>query len=140
MTKKILVELDGVISRNEHRRGIRRNMEDYHAAANEDDIDENMVEILDGLSNIGDSVIFSLRPEIHRQETMDWLNDHNVPCDELLLRPDGDWSSEHDLRMEFAEETFKGNLDKHICIMLDNERAVEELREQGFKVGQWSFG
>lgn len=140
MTKKILVELDGVISRNEHRKQYRRNLEDYNSMASEDKPDENMIEILQGLSSIGDIVVFSLKSERYRQETIDWLNDNDVPCDELLLRADGDYSSEHDLRIEFAEETFKGNVDKHICIMLDNERAVEELREQGFKVGQWSFG
>lgn len=87
---------------------------------------------------------FSCRRESVRLEVENYLIDNGIPCDELLLRDNGDYSKANELRVNFVLDKFDGNadvaVDSTLFVCLNNEGGVEAFRDLGFKVIQtdWS--
>ena len=137
--KKIMVELDGVLSDNTHRLDYRGDYDHYQYLFEGDSVNEKLLEILSALSDTHEITVFTMMPERMRTEVESWLADNDVPCEELVMRPDTDYTKESDLRLEFVADAFAGSAE---CagIIITNEKATEQLREQGYFVMQigWS--
>lgn len=137
--KKILVELEGVLSDNTHRLDYRGNYDNYQKMFEDDGINQKLLEILSALSDTHEIVVFTMMPEKFRTEVESWLADNDVPAHELVMRPDMDYTKEADLRLEYVEDAFSGSAE---CagIIITNEKATEQLREMGYFVMQigWS--
>lgn len=144
MTKTIFIEIDGIISDTTHRQSMSTDFDTYEEMAEDDGIDYTIREIVTYLAESYDIVLFSLRRERHRHSTLDWLMSKEIPCDELYLRPDGDYTNANLLRSSFIIDHFNGDeekaLDQTLFVVVNKEPVVEDLRERGFKVlsSDWS--
>lgn len=72
------------------------------------------------------------RPEKYRQVTEEWLYDNNLWSPEsvgLIMRPDGDQTDDHVLKLKQAEEHF--GLDNILCVFEDRARIVKAFRDAG---------
>lgn len=138
MTRKVFVEIDGVLSNNNHRLDCRHAFDEYWNEALKDGIKKHVLELLQEIESTTEIILFSCRPEEMRYQTEEWIRERNIPCDDLLLRPEGDRSKEDDLRDDFV--LGDGNLTKALkdtwFVMVNKESSVESLRSLGFKVLQ----
>jgi hypothetical protein len=134
MVKKIFIELEAIAKTNS----------DYNGDFNIINHDETLKEILGYLSDSYDVVVFSCVREIHRLLITDYLIENDIRCDDLFLRRDNDYTKSNELRLEFIVDEFKGDEEKAVdgtlFVCCNNERAVEDLRERGFKVFQTDWG
>lgn len=138
---KIYCELDGVLYNNNHRADLRHDFSAYWESSSGDKVKTPVLQLLQSLSDESDIILFSCCPESYRYAVEERLRVDDVPCDDLLLRPNDDHQKENDLREEFV--LGDGSLTKALketrFILVNNESAVESFRDLGFQVFQGDF-
>ncbi len=94
--KTIIVDIDGTLANNAHRQylviGEKPNWEQFFSLVSLDLPIEPIVELCKSLqlTNKYKIVLVSGRPERCRQETVKWLNQHEIIFNEFYMRKDGD--------------------------------------------------
>ena len=78
------------------------------------------------------------RPGV-REDTMEWLSNHNVPFHQLIMRKDRDFSPDNEAKRELYYEHIKGQYDIEL-VLDDRDRVVKMWRELGLKVLQVAEG
>lgn len=138
---KIYCELEGVLYNNNHRADLRHDFSAYWEAASGDKVKKPVLQLLQSLADETDIILFSCRPESCRYATEEKLRADDVPCDDLLLRPEDDRQKENDLREEFilGDGSLTRALKETRFILVNNESAVESFRDLGFQVFQGDF-
>ncbi len=72
----------------------------------------NIVKLVNHLAEKGEAIVIcSGRPDSHKQHTLDWLDKHCIPYDDVYLRPQGrdadyDASIKHDLLDEIHKDGY----------------------------------
>jgi len=84
-------------------------------------------------------VIFSGRDSISKTETINWLNQFNVPFDVLKMRPEGSFTPDDKLKMGWLNQLFP-NRNDILCIFDDRDKVVKMWREQGLTCMQVAPG
>lgn len=88
-------------------------------------------------------VIFSGRSADTKEATIDWLNQHNVPFDDIHMRPSNDYRKDDILKAEMFENVIGlDNKDQVLCIYDDRDQVVNKWREMGltcFQVAPGNF-
>jgi hypothetical protein len=64
------------------------------------------------------------RNEKNRQLTVAWLVQNKVDIDELLMRPDNDYTKNGELKVKLIQERFKGDFKNIHFLIDDNEDAI----------------
>lgn len=64
----------------------------YHSASIDDEPLHDVVALVNALSSVYSIACLTARPEKWRKLTMEWLLRHSLQIDELLMRPDDDYS------------------------------------------------
>lgn len=101
-----------------------------------DDPDEYVIELLQALYGCGFAIIImSGRSEECRQETADWLSDHGIDYNMLLMRPANDYRPDTIIKDELFEEHLTGKYDI-MGVFDDRDCVVEMWRKKGLKVMQ----
>lgn len=140
MNDYAFIELENVISNTDHRSQYRRDYDTYAGLASDDEPNLKVLNLIEVVNQYMNVVVFSVSKESNRLVLEEWLRDTGVECEELLLRTDGDYTPDHELRIQMIADYFNGDIEKGVertaFCMLNNERAIEGLRELGYFVLQ----
>lgn len=107
-------------------------------------ISDQLVKIIQPLSEHYEIVIFSVERESNRFNFEERLIDLEIGADELLMRAENDYNKAVDLRYAFVVDTFNGDEERAVentaAIVCSHEPSIEFFRENGFFVLQpdWS--
>lgn len=134
----IFIEIDGIVSDNNHRMNHKNDYETYQEMSEDDEVKRDFAELILCLSDYYEIVLFSMRNERFRLVTEEWLRDNDIAYDHLILRSDSDYTPEVELCYEMVLDHFGGKqtmaMRETSFIFCNHERSVELLREEGFKV------
>jgi hypothetical protein len=133
-----VVDIDGVLADVRHRLhhlgGTRKDWDAFFAAAPDD---EPLVEgraVVERLAQDHQLVYLSGRPERYRDDTVAWLDGHDLPPGQVMLRPDGD---RRPARMFKLERLVELAADRAVAVVVDDDPAVcTAARKRGFIVFQ----
>jgi FMN phosphatase YigB (HAD superfamily) len=158
----IIVDLDGTLCNSAHRDhlAVAKEWDQFHSLLTEDEPHKDVMKLVNVL-NLGlwphmdlEVVALTGRNEKYRKLTEQWLLKHNIATDHLLMRPDHDWRSDHELKPKMLVDFITG-LDpdqvwsqEHIdaaraqvwFILEDRDKVVEAWRNLGFRCWQTQPG
>ena len=87
--------------------------------------------------------IFSGRSDATREKTEEWLEKHGVKPSHFIMRPDGDFTPDDELKKGWLDEYFPGDKRHDIlCVFDDRNKVVNMWREEGlacFQVAEGNF-
>lgn len=129
----ILVELEGVLATPQ---GTERNTE----AVRKYRAKEEVIELVNNLSEQYDVVVFSSTKEEHRLAVEDFISEHNIMTDHILLGCDHTFGNAHVLALKAIKSFFDGNEDKMFlqthCVFANNDKLSEILIDEEYTVFQ----
>ncbi len=131
-----VVDIDGVLADVRHRlhhvSGRRRDWDAFFAAAPDDEpLDEGLA-VAERLAEDHDIVYLSGRPERCRDDTVAWLELHDLPPGRILLRPEGDRRPARAFKLERLRDLAA---DRKVAVLVDDDPAVcAAARQRGFVV------
>ncbi len=131
-----VVDIDGVLADVRHRlhhlRGPHKHWDAFFDAAPEDEpLDEGRA-VAERLAQDHELVYLSGRPERCRDDTVAWLDGHDLPPGRVMLRPDGD---RRPARMFKLERLAEIAADRTVAVVVDDDPAVcAAARKRGFTV------
>lgn len=131
----IIADLDGTIALIEHRRhfveGKSKQWRRFFKACPDDSPNQPVIDLLKTMDAAGYTIkIFSGRSDAVRNETVAWLKAHEVPYASLLMRKDGDFTPDEELKCHWLHS--KPNLKNQIHFVLDDRQKVVDMwRNQG---------
>jgi hypothetical protein len=97
----------------------------YHENSKYDKPFKNVVNLINSLANSGyDMMGITGRNEKYRQLTVGWLVQNKVDLDEILMRPDNDFTKNGELKVKLIKERFKDNFKDIHFLIDDNEDAI----------------
>jgi hypothetical protein len=97
----------------------------YHENSKYDKPFKNVVNLINALAHSGyDMMGITGRNEKHRQLTVAWLIQNKVDIDELLMRPDDNYTKNGELKVKLIQERFKGDFKDIHFLIDDNEDAI----------------
>jgi phosphoglycolate phosphatase-like HAD superfamily hydrolase len=133
-----VVDIDGVLADVRHRlhhlRGPHKHWDAFFAAAPDDvPLDEGRA-VAERLAQDCELVYLSGRPDRYRDDTVAWLDGHDLPPGQVMLRPDGD---RRPARMFKLERLAEIAADRNVAVVVDDDPAVcAAARKRGFTVFQ----
>lgn len=148
----VIVDLDGTISDSRHREhlALERQWDEFHEKASLDLPKDDVRWLLDFISGnkIGFDpyvVILTGRNERYRPLTEAWLMNNNIHYDELLMRPDRDFTPDHELKpamlTEFAINAgYQHPVECVLFVLDDRDKVVEAFRNMGIPCWQVQVG
>jgi hypothetical protein len=143
----VVFDLDGTLADCSHRLQYAQSKQwdEFHSHSTEDDVIIRVADLLVSLAATADIVILTGRPEKYRAATQKWLEESNIAlfCDELIMRPDDDWSSDGEMKIKALEKKFgsKEEVLNNVWLVLDDrDSVVEALRNYGLTVLQPAVG
>ncbi len=130
------VDIDGVLADVRHRlHHVARRPKDWEAffaAASEDPPLDEGLRVARKLAAVADVVYLSGRPERLRQDTLAWLERHDLPEGELHLRPRNDFRPARVLKVELLDRLAAV---RPVSVLVDDDpRVCEAAREAGYDV------
>jgi len=151
-----VVDLDGTIADQTHRVGyvLNKQWDEYHSQSKYDLPFPEIVEFLKrfnqsvphGFASRLEFICLTGRNAKFRAQTLEWLRRYEIEPDELLMRPDGDFTPDHKLKPTMLANYLEVNLDhlkeEVLFVMEDRERVVEAWRNLGvpcWQVRQGAF-
>ena len=139
----IVVDLDGTLCDCAHRQDYARagQWDQFHSHLTMDKPNEDVAEFIKQLSLHYTVVAVTGRNEAFRQLTWSWLKEHKLDefIDEILMRPDGDWRPDHELKLPLLEKALgnKENVLKKVAVVLeDRDKVIEAYRNYGLPCWQ----
>jgi FMN phosphatase YigB (HAD superfamily) len=143
----VVFDLDGTLADCSHRLQYAQSKQwdEFHSRCNEDDVIIHVADLLVSLAATADIVILTGRPEKYRAATQKWLEESTIAlfCDDLIMRPDDDWSSDGEMKIKALEKKFgsKEEVLNNVWLVLDDrDSVVEALRNYGLTVLQPAVG
>jgi hypothetical protein len=145
-TRNIIVDLDGTLALERHRRHhIKKGWEYYFEHIHLDPVNESVLELLHAFEKTHDIFIFTSRPEQYRRVTEEWLQRHDVPFYIMeMRRPEdtnleaGEWQkhkSDNDIKLEMIMRHQIGPANT-MCVLEDRDEMVIFYRNLGFDCWQ----
>ena len=144
----IVVDLDGTLFDHDHRIDFAKSKdwEGYHSRLGLDETHTDVLWLLKVVPNYVQIVFCTGRPEKWRAATISHMRKHDIIIpDELLMRPDNDFSKDSILKPALLEGFFGGKqatLDNVKFVLDDRDSVVEAWRNYGlvcWQVRQGSF-
>lgn len=131
-----LFDLDGTLSLAEHRihhiRGKKKNYRKFFEASKDDEPFEAILEVARRLHQSGlEIVIFSGRSDEVRGDTEEWLKKHLRIPHRLIMRAEGDYTPDNQLKRHWVNDPNIIIKDEILCVFDDRERVVEMWRSEG---------
>lgn len=143
MVKTIIFDLDGTLANLNHRlhlvKGHHKDYDKFFAACTDDTPIVPVCELLRMLYNgpideyvdrIPKVIIVSGRSETARKETEIWLKEHNIPYDDLIMRPAGDYRSDDIVKEEILDGLLREG-HEILFTVDDRQRVVDMWRRRG---------
>jgi len=135
--KTIIFDLDGTLANGKHRNHLVpdasiahlcESWEVHNLASVDDTPIANTIAVCNALSLNYNIIILTGRCEVARDITVDWLRDHYVYYDQLIMRPEDD--SRPDILYK-EEELLLIGLDNILCCYDDLEHVAVHMRDLG---------
>lgn len=145
--KHVIFDIDGTLSDCSHRLQFAqtKQWDEFHRLCLEDPVIVNVADLMRLSGVIADVILLTGRPEKFRHVTLEWLKLSKLDghYDELLMRPDDDWTQDSLMKINALERKFgsKENvLEKVWFVVDDRDSVVEGLRNYGLTVLQPATG
>ena len=130
-----IFDLDGTLA---HHNG-KRDIYDWKMVGI-DDVDSVIARQLLLHHKNGDKIIIvSGRDEICKQNTLDWLEYHELPIDEIFMRPEGSFKKDNIIKRDIYENEIKDRYNV-LGVYDDRDQVVEMWRKIGLKCFQVEYG
>jgi hypothetical protein len=134
-SKALIVDIDGTLSNNEERAQMYLNKEPkdwvhYYGDLENDKLMEWCYELVLAMHQTHAIILLTGREEKYREVTIRWLMAKEVPYTVLLMRPEGDYRQDFEIKREVYEESIKPYYDIMFCID-DRKQVVDMWREIG---------
>ena len=142
----VVIDLDGTLCDSRHREQYARDKEweRFHSLLLQDKPWRDVQHLMDCLDFIGTTiVILTGRSEGWGAATNQWLLEHKIVGDTLLMRPEGDWRPDTELKPALLEKWMKeSGCTKDDCLFIveDRDKMVEEWRNRGYQCWQVRSG
>ena len=144
--KNLIVDLDGTIALERHRRPLsREGWAEYFKHIHLDPVNESVLKFLEMAFEEHNILIFTSRPSIYAPQTFEWLEANNVPYHRMEMRSeadtetgDGDWQakkSDYDVKLEMLVKHRIGPANT-FCVLEDRDDMVEFYRALGYDCWQ----
>lgn len=142
--KTYIVDIDNTIANNEHRiKYLHQTPKDWkawHANSMSDTPYWEIIELLNMAVDNGIKIVLCTgRDEFCREDTIEWLNIHNIYYDELFMRPEGDRRNDADVKRELLTQIRELGYNP-VLVFEDRDRVVEMWREEGLRCLQVAPG
>ena len=147
MTKKtiVIVDLDGTLYNSRKRTHLAQAglWDKFHSASSLDLPNHDVADLVKFLSE--ECVILAItgRNEKYRPTTITWLQRWGVPVDDLLMRPDGDFRGDVEVKIQLLTSWLseEGRLKRDIWFALDDrDKVVDGWRNFGIPCYQVRAG
>lgn len=145
MQKKIVVvDIDGTVSkvgdRLKYLQQEKKDWDSFYEHCDEDEPIDDMCQLVADLFVLGNDIVFCTgRRSGVRQKTEEWL-DENIGVDyELLMRKDGDWRHDTEVKPELLSKAGIEPEDVYF-ILEDRDSMVAKWRELGYRCLQVNEG
>lgn len=142
----IISDLDGTIALIGHRqylvKGKNRNFDKFNDLCDKDTPNLAVIEVLKTLRSAGYKLIItSGRDDRAKEKTVNWLKQHGIEYEMLLMRRSGDYTPDQELKEQWLLEKLppKENI---LCVFDDRNRVVDMWRSHGlscFQVAEGNF-
>lgn len=147
MRNYLIVDLDGTLCDNSHRQhlALAKQWDEFHSLLHEDKLCNEVVAVIRGLSAVVPDlhvVAVTGRNERYRGKTLEWKRQQGVHhlFDDLLMRPDDDYTKDEVLKIKMIEDYFGGSkervLSKVLLALDDRNSVVNAFRDYGIIVFQ----
>jgi uncharacterized HAD superfamily protein len=135
----VIVDMDGTLADVRHRvhhvQKRRKNWKSFFATMHKDPPNHDIVEMVRDLARDHEIIIVSGRPDNYQDVTQEWLRRHDVPYQEIHMRPAGDHRADHIVKREILQRLLAAG--KKIELVIDDRPSVCDMwRECGLKVHQ----
>lgn len=132
----VIFDLDGTLALIEHRRhlveGKKKDWPAFFAGCVDDKPNLPVIEMLRLLEKSGHNIwIFSGRSAEVKNETLDWLSAYDISFDHIMMRPEGDYQPDVDLKRSWLNECFTNPTEEILCVFDDRDSVVAMWREEG---------
>lgn len=136
MRRFVLLDMDHTISATWHRDEYLGDWDRWNEKAHEDLAIADIWFLVNALRITGHTelILFTDRRERQRQKTLDWLVKRHVYADEILMRPNEDYSPDAECKYQMALRRFgsdEGIRDNVICLLDDNQSVIEKFANLG---------
>jgi hypothetical protein len=134
MNMYILLDIDHTVANSFHRDSMIGAVpwDDYHAASKDDKPFVKVVNLINSLSAMGYIIIgVTGRNEKFRHLTLDWFLKYHIDLDELLMRPDDNFSKNGEMKVKLITDRFNGNFKEIHFLIDDNEDSILEFYKLG---------
>lgn len=143
----IVIDLDGTLCDCSARAHLAqaKQWDEFHSGIPSDSVILSTAFFLALASRSANVLLCTGRNEAHRKATEEWLERNGIAqfVDEMIMRSDGDWSSDHELKIKMLDEFFDGReeaLARVLVVLDDRDKVVEAWRNAGFKCWQVAVG
>lgn len=148
MRKILVVDLDGTLCDCGHREHWARagEWDSFHSELSGDKPNEAVREVLyawDAMGQDHEVIAITGRNERYSLMTEEWLEENLIPLDVILMRPDNNFQSDHELKPALLSEWLEreGLLQENVAFILeDRDKVVEAWRNCGYKCWQVAPG
>jgi len=136
--KTYIFDIDGTIANTEHRQHFIRHRpydwDSWFAVAHKDVPYWEIVDLMELSHNAGiKNVLCTGRDEAQRQDTLDWLEQHNIVWfDKLYMRPYLDRRDDDIVKFELYEQMLADGYEP-VLVFEDRNRVVKMWRSMGIK-------
>ncbi len=146
MKNWIVMDLDGTLCDCSHRVHLAqaKQWDEFHAGIPDDKPNQEVVKLLERFTEY-EVLLCTGRDEKYRDPTERWLHDNGLSqyITAMVMRPDDDHSSDHELKPRLVDEFFgsrQAALDAVLLVLDDRDRVVEAWRDARFKCWQVQVG
>lgn len=143
MKRYVIVDIDGTLtkvgSRVECLKSTPPDWDSFYARCGEDEPVEKIADLVAEIYGPYRVVLCSGRRESCRADTMRWMDKHEIPYSDILLRPDGDHRHDTDIKPELLKEAGIP-LDEIAFVLEDRNSMVKKWRELGLTCLQVAEG
>ena len=131
----VIVDIDGTLADNSHRRHFlqrheHKDWDSFYAACGADAPIMPVILTVQALSRFFSVVLCSGRLERCREDTQVWLAEQEVPYDQLLLRPEGDFTDDAELKRRMLGLLRMEGYEPFLVID-DRQKVVDMWRAEG---------
>lgn len=138
----IIVDLDGTLADYSHRRHYLKNKvekhdqdgpdwDNFNRAAADDSVKSDILRLVNMVQGQMAICVMSGRSSRYAHVTVGWLNKHNIPCDLLLMRCQGDFRSDTVVKADLYHQHFVIPKRKVHFVLEDRDKVVEMWRSIG---------
>jgi hypothetical protein len=105
---------------------------DYHKDGDKDVPLTDMCRMIETLSEAGHMIVaLTSRPEVWRNDTVEWLDKHGITIDNLIMRPDNNFECSPDVKMRLVVEHFGEALSGIELLIDDRADVCQRFRDAG---------